>query len=165
MKVCRKCEAEKRDDDFYTNRRVCKSCCSARSMAWVKTEKGSASHRVARAKYNSSDHGGAKNKEYRESPAGRASQTRGQKAFAERNPGIQEIYKAKYYERFPEKKAAKDALRAAVRYGKINKPDACPICGKTGLIHGHHTDYSKPLDVQWLCQPCHVDAHHGGISH
>lgn len=60
-------------------------------------------------------------------------------------------------------KAAYDAVRAAKHKGLIKSPGACEKCGEaerfsaTGrsLLHGHHRDYSKPLDVQWLCVKCH----------
>ena len=33
-------------------------------------------------------------------------------------------------------------------------------CGQTHeLIEAHHHDYSKPLDVEWLCPHCHARAH------
>lgn len=48
----------------------------------------------------------------------------------------------------------------AVKYGRLIKPEACSVCGSTGRrIHGHHFDYSKPLDVVWVCPPCHREFH------
>ena len=161
MKDCRVCKETKANIDFYARHRICKKCCSARSMAWGRTNKGMESRRTAKAKYNATEHGRAKNEAYRVSDAGRESQRRGQIKFRQTNPESVERSKKKYYERFPERKIAKEKLRAAVRYGKIHKPNTCELCGSEGVIHGHHTDYFKPLDVQWLCQPCHVAVHHG----
>jgi hypothetical protein len=31
-------------------------------------------------------------------------------------------------------------------------------CGEP-KVHAHHEDYSRPLDVTWLCQKCHVQRH------
>ena len=61
-------------------------------------------------------------------------------------------------ERFPEKHAARIAVNNALKLGKLVKPDRCG-CGAIGDIHGHHPDYSKPLDVVWLCGGCHVRLH------
>lgn len=67
---------------------------------------------------------------------------------------------AKYKANNPEKTAARYTLNNAVRDGKIMKPDACSSCNATGVrIEGHHHDYSKPLDVEWLCNACHRAQH------
>lgn len=58
----------------------------------------------------------------------------------------------------PTKKNAYMALDAAIRSGKITRPNVCSGCGCTDdehRIEAHHYDYSKPLDVIWLCTPCH----------
>lgn len=62
--------------------------------------------------------------------------------------------------KYPEKATARNILGAAVRDGRVIKPDACQECGilKSNL-HGHHHDYSKPLDVRWLCTGCHGAVH------
>ncbi len=54
---------------------------------------------------------------------------------------------------------ARSKLRNAVWAGKIVKPTECEGCQSEGPLHGHHTDYSRPLDVQWLCSACHGRAH------
>lgn len=56
----------------------------------------------------------------------------------------------------PEKYRARTALNNAVRDGKIDKPTSCPRCGTGGKrIEAHHHDYSRPLDVEWMCSSCH----------
>jgi hypothetical protein len=54
---------------------------------------------------------------------------------------------------------ARDMVRAAVRAGRLGKPKACEGCGRHRLLSGHHHDYSRPLDVEWLCVDCHAAAH------
>jgi len=50
-------------------------------------------------------------------------------------------------------------LRAAVRKGVVDRLDHCEICGLVCSTQGHHRDYSKPLEVVWLCPSCHRKAH------
>lgn len=54
----------------------------------------------------------------------------------------------------------------AVRYGILKRPKRCSRCKASrkssdgrSLIYGHHDDYSKPLDVMWLCPVCHAERH------
>ena len=66
----------------------------------------------------------------------------------------------------PEQYAAQILLGNAVRDGKIKKPRKCSMCNAKGRISGHHKDYSKPLDVVWVCQACHINEFHNGpIKH
>lgn len=59
----------------------------------------------------------------------------------------------------PHKLRAGLKVREAVRTGKLVKPDSCPNCGSPERLEGHHEDYSKPLDVIWLCNICHKGKH------
>jgi len=52
---------------------------------------------------------------------------------------------------------ASQKLRDAVRQGKI-KRQPCEKCHEPNA-DGHHDDYSKPLDVRWLCRKCHAQHH------
>lgn len=56
----------------------------------------------------------------------------------------------------PEKYKAHRLVSAELRAGRLTKPDRCEDCGsKHKQIGGHHEDYSKPLEVVWLCPACH----------
>lgn len=60
---------------------------------------------------------------------------------------------------FPEKFVARNAVRNALRDGKIVRPAQCDDCHQDSPLQGHHDDYSKPLDVAWLCTACHGKRH------
>jgi hypothetical protein len=51
-------------------------------------------------------------------------------------------------------------VRSQIESGKIAKK-SCMIC-KSIIVHAHHKDYSKPLDLTWLC-PSHHKAVHMGV--
>ena len=119
----------------------CKECIKSRvrenrreNLAQYKAyEKGRANlpHRVkARLDYAATDEG-------------RKAQTRGNRAYRERNP-------VKY--------KAHNMVNNAVRDGKLF-PLPCEICFNTHDLHAHHDDYAKPLNVRWLCSKHHREWH------
>lgn len=57
----------------------------------------------------------------------------------------------------PEKRRAHTTLSNAIRDGKIVR-QPCEVCGSE-RSHGHHDDYSKPLEVRWLCAVHHAEQH------
>jgi hypothetical protein len=77
---------------------------------------------------------------YRQTSKGRATQARSDQ---------------RYYARYPERRKANNVVNHAVRDGRLVKPDACEHCGADVPLEGSHTDYSRPLDVEWLCVSCH----------
>lgn len=63
----------------------------------------------------------------------------------------------KYYAEHKEQSKARSVLNQAVKSGKVNRYP-CTVCGNEDS-HGHHEDYSKPLEVIWLCRKCHTEFH------
>ena len=55
------------------------------------------------------------------------------------------------------KKRARTIYKTALRRGKLVRTP-CHICGATE-VEGHHPDYSRPLDVVWLCKKHHQEIH------
>lgn len=60
------------------------------------------------------------------------------------------------------KRNAQSMLQRYVKIGKIIKPVICENCKLKKDLQGHHEDYNKPLDVNWLCAECHKNKHSGG---
>ena len=49
-------------------------------------------------------------------------------------------------------------MRNAIKKGLITRQVVCAGCGGKA-VEGHHDDYNKPLEVRWLCRPCHYAWH------
>ena len=81
--------------------------------------------------------------------------------YRRRNPAKLAAYQRDLYRRSPAQRArcaAQAIAQNARRYGRL-VPGSCEICGTTENIHGHHADYTKPLEVRWLCYLCHAKVH------
>jgi len=67
------------------------------------------------------------------------------------------LYQRARRAREPEKYKARTAVKNAIRDGRLVRLPC--KCGNP-KSQAHHHDYSKPLDVEWLCFKCHrEDAH------
>ena len=62
----------------------------------------------------------------------------------------------RYLEAYPERNKARIAVNNAVRDGRLMR-QPCFICGEKA--EAHHPDYSRPLDVVWLCDSHHKQTH------
>lgn len=65
-------------------------------------------------------------------------------------------YHANYLARNPEKVRCWKVYSKALAAGKVEM-FPCEVCGSF-KVEGHHDDYSKPLQVRWLCRKHHVKA-------
>lgn len=78
-----------------------------------------------------------------------------QPAPRRRNPAPERAAVKRYAQKHPERHAAWTAVLLALRKGKLIKPTNCQRCSQVMRLEGHHHDYSKPLEVEWLCRKCH----------
>ena len=62
---------------------------------------------------------------------------------------------------FPEKRKARHAVNNAIRDGRFER-QPCEICGEFG--EAHHSDYSNPFAVRFLCVKHHRILYHGMID-
>ena len=76
---------------------------------------------------------------------------------------LRKKYVEKYRQEHPERVAIYLRVKRAIKSGKIIKPKCCSICGKECKTVAHHYDYSKPLDVIFVCQSCHKRIHAGTL--
>lgn len=73
------------------------------------------------------------------------------------NPEKVEARHAKWRKKNPEKYSAHQKVAYVLRIGKLIKLP-CERCGVL-KVHAHHSDYSKPLEVMWLCHIHHKEWH------
>ena len=81
----------------------------------------------------------------------------------ENNPcwkgGVSKInyrYTKRFRNKSRDKTRAHDRVRYALATGRLTK-QPCQVCG-CEKSESHHHDYSKPLEVEWLCRTHHIAA-------
>jgi hypothetical protein len=79
------------------------------------------------------------------------------KEWSDKNPGYYTEKKREWWHKNKDRLKVKYAVRDAIRSGKLVK-QPCFVCGELE-VEGHHPDYSKPLDLVWLCKQHHNEVH------
>ncbi len=98
-----------------------------------------------------------KEREWQRRNMGRYAETR--KNYRNSHKSEEAIRMNKYRKNNRYKINTHQRVYVAIRDGKLVKPSKCSECGQHGLVQGHHEDYSKPLEVVWLCPKCHKSRH------
>ena len=146
-KHCRQCDADVRVADYYRHpytadglMAVCKACHRENVRA---NRAANIEHyrEFDRARANL-PHRIEAREQYAQTPEGKAAAIRAKRRFIERHPA---------------KRAAHLAVSNALRSGHLTRQQ-CEQCGEV-KAQAHHDDYSKPLDVWWLCTTHHAEWH------
>ena len=97
-------------------------------------------------------------REYRQQPGTKERQKEHFAAWMEKPGAMHKMadFVRKWRRANPEKKRAHDAVDRAIRRGELVR-GPCEVCGQRA--EAHHDDYSKPLQVRWLCRGHHKAAH------
>lgn len=147
-KTCFKCNQTKPLTKFYRHPRMadghlnkCKDC----------TKSDTRATRLARLDYYL---------EYDRNRGSLPSRVKARAAYAktERGKYVKRRGMATYSASNPLRRVAHTAVGNAIRDGKLLR-SPCEICGSHDHVHAHHDDYTKPLNVRWLCRACHVEWH------
>ena len=134
LKVCAACKSTKPTTDFYRDKYTSDRLgCYCKPCAKSKGRTGYYRHREKIL---------AQKAERRKEPEWHSLQKPSLEAYRLRNM---------------DKVNARQKTRRALAKGKIQKLP-CETCGNA-RSYPHHHDYSKPLEVHWLCYSCHGKEH------
>lgn len=135
-KKCKSCGIEKPYSEFYRNsqpvgglRGSCRKCLNEKSKAYIAVPHHKAIHMECRRRRLQTSEGKA----------------------------LHNQHTKRYKARHPDKYKAGYLLQNAINGGHI-KRQPCEVCGNP-KSEGHHSDYSQPLQVTWLCKLHHTQAH------
>jgi hypothetical protein len=56
------------------------------------------------------------------------------------------------------KHKVRSLTRSYIKAGFLAK-EPCEICGTNKKVEAHHDDYTKPMDIRWLCKKHHDELH------
>jgi hypothetical protein len=136
MKCCSKCKVEKPLGEFFAEKRAsdgrrssCKTCFSKGSREYIKSHP-------------------EKSQQYGINYRGKTNR----KSITDKD------YYREYRRMNPEKTRVRTITSNAIRDGKLVKTP-CRDCNTSVNIEAHHPDYTKPLEVIWLCKPHHMQLH------
>ena len=162
--LCEKCGMEKHAYIHKDGRiqLVCKPCKNERARKWRKENP----EKAAELSRENAKKDREKNPErYRE--AGRKWREKHHERHLEQKRQCDKRHRAErnkanveYRQKNFEKCSAHDKVKYAKKKGKLIQPERCDLCKeKNEKLHAHHEDYSRPLDILWLCCACHKAIH------
>lgn len=144
MAKCRYCEGEFTPTAYQIARYswVCRPCRRAHEKDWRARRKEQGDPVVT--KNMPREYHREYERDYRSKPENRRRQADNQARYRN-DPNTRPRHEARW------------AVNRAIASGRLAR-QPCQVCG-AAKADAHHHDYSKPLDVTWLCRPCHAAEH------
>ena len=149
MKTCRECNVEMPLSNFYVHAKMkdghlnkCKECVKSQVSKYVKANPEK--KKEWSNNYANSEAGREKAKSYLSTDKGKE---------------VRKNRADNYRKNHPIRSRARYIVSYEIQCGRLVRPSICNCCGIECKPHGHHNDYTKPLEVEWLCEPCHKNWH------
>lgn len=158
MKTCTKCGKEKPLDLFYRHPKAADgrmSACKECTKSAVRAHRAVNLERIQ--EYDRQRGQTEKRKSANRERNRRNPRTEYKRQWSREHPGAKAYAVRRFRANNPDKYAAHSAVNYALRSGRLVK-QPCEVCANP-RTHAHHDDYSKPLEVRWLCAS-HHSAHH-----
>lgn len=169
MKVCKKCLTERKTEDFKKDKRnrdglgsYCKECHNISVRNTYDPNKNRERHKkyaetgVFRTQ-EFKEKNRIKCKEYRINNPEKASLL--SLKWAQKNREKKRAYTEKWRKSNLPQKAANAYLLRYIKKGVMTRSKICSDCLKECKTEAHHQDYTKPLEIIWLCRRCHMKLH------
>lgn len=159
QKTCSKCLICKSISCFYKQKNgllgrtgECKECRKKRTKIWTDEN---------RERKNEADRKRSKNIDRREyNKKWRESNPNYFKEYYKQNTEIRLEANRRFWKNHPDRHEAYKIYQRARDNKTLVNPGQCQMCGtKENKIQAHHFDYSKPLEVTWICVECHKEIH------
>jgi len=80
-----------------------------------------------------------------------------QRKYNKNNPEARRMTEKNHRAKYPERYKARYRANYHVSLGLY-----CETCGSTEDLQRHHSDYSKSLEIIFVCGKCHGELHRGG---
>jgi hypothetical protein len=166
-KKCSKCKETKSVDEFYARkaskdglRGQCSTCVLDANHEYIQKYKKTKKYKAWLKDWQNKnrEHLLAYRKEYRKSRPKETQWIYNMRWFAKNQATWSEAKR---------KKQCRNLSAHAVQYKLIAKPTVCEICGEEfekDEIHGHHEDYTRPLEAVWCCIDCHMRVFHSPVK-
>ena len=157
-RVCPECGLSFRPCSFGTHRKSCKGLNVCTKCSNKKEPEDFPRHRKSKTG-RSTVCKSCKNRKYREDPAERLARSTAKNRESDRESYQRNREKILGRRRGNPEERARRKLNYEIERGRVTRPDRCSECGVGCRAEAHHHDYSKPLEVTWLCRKCHKWKH------